>query len=556
LFINQLSTTYHHAKRYKQIIDILIKYGFGYIVEKVGIILPKGIARENLSPDDKTTTAQKVVMMLQELGPTFIKLGQVLSTRPDIIPDVYIKELKRLQDDVTPFSFETVKSQIEEELGFDLSHTFKSFDETPLASASIGQVHRATLTNGQEVVVKVRRPDIDKIITVDLEIILNLTRLVEKHIPETRIYDPVGKVEEFAEAMHKELNFTREGFNIDKFRQNFEGDNTIYVPKVFWEATTQKVLTIEYISGYKITQLNKIAEHGLDTSKIAENGAKAIMKQIFVHGFFHGDPHPGNILIKHDGKIVFIDFGMMGRIDKHTKYKLADLIIGVINKDTEKIVSVLLEQSQTDKDLNPSDIELDIEDLIEQYYGKSLKDVNMSKLLNEVLTIVAKYKIMLPSNFTLLLKSLITIEGVGIELNPDFNIFEVAKPFVKKMLRDRYAPSHLFKEVLSNLGEFNKSLTLIPKLISGLYQRSKTDSIKLDFETRGTEKVLIELNKMINRLVFSMIVASLIIGSSLIIQADIGPFLFNYPFLGILGFVTAGLLGIWLIVSILRTGKI
>lgn len=556
MLLNQLSTTYHHAKRYKQIIDILIKYGFGYIVEKVGIILPRGTTRENLSPDDKTTTAQKVVMMLQELGPTFIKLGQVLSTRPDIIPDVYIKELKRLQDDVTPFSFETVKCQIEEELGCGISDTFKSFDETPLASASIGQVHRAVLINGQEVVVKVRRPDIDKIITVDLEIILNLTRLIERHIPEARIYDPVGKVEEFAEAMHKELDFTREGFNVDRFRQNFEGDNTIYVPKVFWEATTQKVLTIEYIHGFKISQLNKIAEQGLDTSKIAENGARAILKQIFVYGFFHGDPHPGNILIMPDGKIAFIDFGMMGRIDKYTKYKLADLIIGVINKDTGKIVSVLLELSQSDEDLSTSDIELDVEDLIERYYAKTLKDVNMSKLLNEVLTIVAKYKIMLPSNFTLLLKSLITIEGVGIELNPDFNIFEVAKPFVKKLLRDRYAPSHLFKEVLSNLGEFNKSLTLIPKLISGLYQRSKTDSIKLDFETRGTEKVLIELNKMINRLVFSMIVASLIIGSSLIIQADVGPFLFNYPFLGILGFVTAGLLGIWLIVSILRTGKI
>ncbi|NLZ54616.1 MAG: 2-polyprenylphenol 6-hydroxylase [Thermoanaerobacteraceae bacterium] len=556
MLLNQLSTTYHHAKRYKQIIDILIKYGFGYIVEKVGIILPRGTTRENPNPDDKMTTAQKVVMMLQELGPTFIKLGQVLSTRPDIIPDVYIKELKRLQDDVTPFSFETVKCQIEEELGCGISDTFKSLDETPLASASIGQVHRAVLINGQEVVVKVRRPDIDKIITVDLEIILNLTRLIERHIPEARIYDPVGKVEEFAEAMHKELDFTREGFNVDRFRQNFEGDNTIYVPKVFWEATTQKVLTIEYIHGFKISQLNKIAEQGLDTSKIAENGARAILKQIFVYGFFHGDPHPGNILIMPDGKIAFIDFGMMGRIDKYTKYKLADLIIGVINKDTGKIVSVLLELSQSDEDLSTSDIELDVEDLIERYYAKTLKDVNMSKLLNEVLTIVAKYKIMLPSNFTLLLKSLITIEGVGIELNPDFNIFEVAKPFVKKMLMDRYAPAYIFKEALINFREFNKSLTLIPKLISGLYQRSKTDSIKLDFETKGAEKVLIELNKMINRLVFSMIVAALIIGSSLIIQADVGPFLFNYPFLGILGFVTAGLLGIWLIVSILRTGKI
>jgi len=556
LFKNQISTTYHHARRYKQIIDILIKYGFGYIVEKVGIILPISAVRQSAKSDDKLTTAQKVVMMLQELGPTFVKLGQVLSTRPDIIPGEYIKELKRLQDDVAPISFETVKRQIEEELGCSLCDIFLSFDETPLASASIGQVHRAVLTGGQEVVVKVRRPDIEKIIAVDLEIILNLTRLVEKHIPEVRVYDPVAKVEEFAEAMQRELDFTREAINIDRFKQNFEGDNTVYVPKVFWEATSQKVLTIEYIQGYKISQLSEIAEMGLDISKIAEDSANAILKQIFVHGFFHGDPHPGNILIMPSGKIAFIDFGMMGRIDKYTKYKLADLITGVINKDTEKIVNVLLELSQTDNDLKVSDIQLDVGDLIERYYGKILKRINMSQLLNEVLTIVAKYKIMLPSNFAMLLKCLITIEGVVLEIDPDFNFFEAAKPFVKKMIRDRYSPEQLFRKISKNLADFSKSLTLIPKLVISLYQRSKTDSIKLDLETKGVEKVLMELNKMVNRLAFSMIVAALIIGSSLVIQANIGPFLFKYPFLGILGFVTAGLLGIWLIVSILKAGKI
>jgi len=556
LFFNQISTTYHHAKRYKQIIDIVIKYGFGYIVEKIGIILPIGAARQSPNSDDKMTTAQRVVMMLQELGPTFVKLGQVLSTRPDIIPSDYIKELKKLQDDVAPISFGEVKQEIEEELGCSLSDVFKSFDEIPLASASIGQVHKAVLIDGQEVVVKVRRPDIEKVITVDLEIILNLARLVEKHIPETRVYDPVARVEEFAEAMHRELDFTCEAFNIDRFRKNFEGDNTVYVPKVFWEASTQKVLTIEYIQGYKITQSKDIARLGLDIEMIAENSAKAMLKQIFVHGFFHGDPHPGNILIMPDGKIAFVDFGMMGRIDKYTKYQLANLIIGVINKDTQKIVNVLLELSQKDNDIKIADIQLDVEDLIERYYGRTLKAINMSQLLNEVLTIVAKYKIMLPSNFTMLLKSLITIEGVVLELDPDFNFFEIARPFVKKMVLERYAPEHLLKEILRNLVEFNKSLTIIPKLVISLYQRSKTDSIKLDLETKGMEKVLMELNRMINRLVFSMIVAALIIGSSLIIQANIGPFFLNYPFLGILGFVTAGLLGIWLILSILRTGRI
>jgi len=555
LFIIQLSSTYHHAKRYRQIMNVLIKYGFGYIVEKAGIILPRGITRENVDPTGKMTTAQKVVMMLQELGPTFVKLGQVLSTRPDLIPEDYIEELKKLQDNVAPFSFKEAKNQIEEDLGDNTDHIFLSIEEKPLAAASIGQVHRAVLKNGQEVVVKVRRPGIDKIITADLEIMLNLARLAEKHIPEVRIYDPVGKIEEFADAMHKELDFTREGFNIDKFRQNFEGDETIYVPKVFWEATAQKVLTIEYIKGYKVTELDEITNNNLDRKQIAVNGAKAMMKQIFIHGFFHADPHPGNIIIRPDGKIVFIDFGIVGRIDKYTKNKLADLIIGIINKDTKKIIGVLLELSQVEQELNISEIELDVEDLLDRYYGKDLKNIDMSKLLSEVFTIVAKYKIILPSNFTLLLKSLITIEGVGLEIDPDFNIFETAKPFVNKMLRERYNPQHLLKTAVSTLQEFNKSVVLIPKLLNGLYQRTKIDSMKIDFDTRGTSKVISELNKMVNRLVFSLIVASLIIGSSLIIQADVEPFLLHYPLLGVAGFVTAGLLGVWLIASIIRTGR-
>lgn len=555
MFIIQLSSTYHHAKRYRQIMNVLIKYGFGYIVEKAGIILPKGITRENVDPTGKMTTAQKVVMMLQELGPTYVKLGQVLSTRPDLIPEDYIEELKKLQDNVAPFSFKEAKNQIEEDLGANTDQVFLSIEEKPLAAASIGQVHRAVLKNGQEVVVKVRRPGIDKIITADLEIMLNLARLVEKHIPEVRIYDPVGKIEEFADAMHKELDFTREGFNIDKFRQNFEGDETIYVPKVFWEATAQKVLTIEYIKGYKVTELDEITNNNLDRKQIAVNGAKAMMKQIFMHGFFHADPHPGNIIIRPDGKIVFIDFGIVGRIDKYTKNKLADLIIGIINKDTKKIIGVLLELSQVEQELNISEIELDVEDLLDRYYGKDLKNIDMSKLLSEVFAIVAKYKIILPSNFTLLLKSLITIEGVGLELDPDFNIFETAKPFVDKMLRERYNPQHLLKTAVSTLQEFNKSVMLIPKLLNGLYQRTKIDSMKIDFDTRGTSKVISELNKMVNRLVFSLIVASLIIGSSLIIQADVEPFLLHYPLLGVAGFVTAGLLGVWLIASIIRTGR-
>ncbi|GAQ25065.1 ubiquinone biosynthesis protein UbiB [Tepidanaerobacter syntrophicus] len=555
MFKSQISSTYHQAKRYRQIMNVLIKYGFGYLVEKVGIIMPKGFKQKNIDPSGKLTTPQKIVMMLEELGPTFVKLGQVLSTRPDLLPPDYIKELKKLQDNVAPFDFNEAKAEIEEELGGNMRNIFLVIDKEPLAAASIGQVHKAVLKNGDEVVIKIRRPGIEEIVNADLEIMLNLARLVEKHIPEAKIYDPVGKIEEFADAMHKELDFTREGYNIDKFRQNFKDDETIYVPKVYWEATSKKILTLEYIRGYKISELDSASENNLDKRKIAENGARAMMKQIFIHGFFHADPHPGNIIIRPDGKIVFIDFGIVGRIDKYTKDKIADLMIGIINKDVKKITDVLLEISQSEQEPDISKMELDIEDLLDRYYGKELKDVNASELLNEVFIIVAKYKIILPSNFTLLLKAIITIEGVGLELCPDFNIFETAKPFAKRLLRQRYSPEYLAQSAVSTMQEFNKSLMLIPKLINGLYQRTKINSIKIDFDTPGTSKVIIELHKMVNRLVFSLIVAALIIGSSLIIQANVGPFFYNYPLLGVAGFIIAGFLGVWLIISILRTGR-
>ncbi len=558
MILNQINLTYRHAKRLKQIINILIKYGFGHFIEKFGLIIPriKSPKIDDISINEKLDTPQKVVLMLQELGPTFIKLGQLLSTRPDIIPANYIYELKKLQDNVKGFDFGLAKQLIEDELKSNLKEVFLSFEQKPFAAASISQVHRAVLRDGQEVVVKVQRPGIQKIVNVDLEILKGVAALAEKRLPEIRVYDPVGKIEEFADVMRRELDFTMEGWNIEKFQRNFEDDETVYVPKVFWDATTQKILTMEYIDGIKVNRSGEITGMGFNCEEIAEKGAKAVMKQIFIHGFFHGDPHPGNILVRPDGKIAFIDFGMMGRIDKYTKRKLAELITGVVKRDAGKIAYTILDISMTEEDMNVRQFELDIEDLLERYYGRTLRQINMSQLLGELFSLVARYKIALPSNFTLLIKSVITIEGVGRELAPDFDILKVAKPFVQKMMRERYDPKNFIKETLSNITEINRSLILIPKIINMMYERSKHNSVKIDFQTAGSEKIIFELNKMINRLVFSLIAASFIIGSSLVIQSNVGPYVKGIPIFGLLGFTAAGVFGLWLIISILRSGKL
>jgi ubiquinone biosynthesis protein len=558
MFLSQINMTYRHARRYNQIINILIKYGFGHFIEKIGVIIPriKSPTINNISKNEKLTLPRKMVLVLQELGPTFVKFGQLLSTRPDIIPEDYIRELKTLQDNVRGFDFVLVKRLIEDELKSDMGEVFSSFEQKPLAAASISQVHRAVLKNGRQVVVKVQRPGIRKIVETDLEILKGIAVLAEKRLPEIRIYDPVGKIEEFADAMQRELDFTMEGWNIEKFYRNFEDDETIYVPNIIWDATTRKILTMEYIDGIKVDRPKEITRMGLNCEEIAVNGAKSVMKQIFVHGFFHGDPHPGNILVRSDGKIAFIDFGMMGRIDKYTKYKLAELITGVVRRDAGKIAGTILEISDAEEHADIKHFELDIGDLVERYYGRTLKQINMSQLLSELFTLIVRYKIALPSNFTLLIKSLITIEGVGRELAPDFDIVKVAKPFAQKMMRERFDPKHVTKEIVSNIIELNKSLILVPKIINILYERSKHNSVQVDFQATGSKKIIFELNKMINRLVFSLMVASIIIGSSLIIQSNVGPHVRDIPIFGLLGFIASGVLGLWLIISILRSGKL
>jgi len=551
--------TYQHIKRYRQIVNIFIKYGFGYLMDKIGIIniLPAGkMLYKNKLDYKKLTTPQKVKLMLEELGPTFIKLGQILSIRPDIIPREYILELEKLQDNVPGYDYEKVKTQIEKELECSIDDVFLSFEKEPFAAASIAQVHRAVLKNGQDVVVKVQRPNISGIIKTDLEILGHMAKLIEKHIPESQLYDPVGIVQEFAEAVKRELNFVGEAWNIERFRRNFKEDNTIYVPKVFWDLTSQKVITIEYVKGIKVDQPKELSEYGVSRKQIAATIARALMKQIFIHGFFHGDPHPGNILLKPDGRIVFIDFGMMGRIDEETKFKMVDLILGVINKDTEKITKTLLEIGAVSKNTDVKKLKLDVENILERYYGKSLKQIKLSELINEMLNITSKYKVKLPSNFTLLCKSIITIEGICRKLDPEFNIITTSKPFVKQLLEERYNLRNLMKMVNETLLELKEVSKTIPKLVKEVYQKIKQDNIKIDFEYKGVEKAVFELNKMVNRLVFSMIISSIIIGSSLIIQAKLGPYMYNVPLLGIFGFLVAGLLGVGLAISIWRSGKI
>jgi ubiquinone biosynthesis protein len=494
--------------------------------------------------------------MLEELGPTFIKFGQMLSIRPDLIPLELCKELEKLQDKVPPFSNEKVEKQIFDEFKKPLNAIFNTFSSSPVAAASLAQVHLAELKTGEKVVVKVQRPGLKKIITADLNILSVLAQLMEKYIEETRLYNLPEIVNELKKALLKEIDFNTEARNIDKFRRNFKSDDSVYILKVFHDLSTKKVLTMEQIEGIKVSKVEEIEKAGLDRKQIAINGMDAILKQIFTYGFFHADPHPGNIFILKDKRIAFIDFGMVGRIDEETKIQLSNILTAVIRQDVPGIIDSFISMGTIDEVVSFKKLSLDLTDLVESYYEIPLKELKMDKVLPDILNVISENKIKIPSDLFLLSRALITIEGVGKKLYPDFDAVTRTKPFVTKLIRQKYSPKMIAREIRGLARELYRFTRILPKDLTLIFNKIKKGKLKIEFEHRGLENLIFEMDKVSNRIAFSVVIAALIIGSSIVIQVDKGPLLFDLPVLGLIGFLFAGAMALWLAIAILRSGKL
>jgi ubiquinone biosynthesis protein len=561
MVFSRLKRGYKNINRLRQIINILIEYGFDYFVKQLGLIkLPtksEKILKLKPSKIDQTPLPMRVRLTLEELGPTFVKLGQILSTRPDIIPLKYIKELEKLQDEVPPYSYDLVVQMVQKELGANVSELFQSFDEKPFAAASLGQAHKAILKEDKvKVVVKVQRPDMEKIIETDLDILFQLARLTERYIPESRLYDPVGVAEEFAKTIRMELDYGTEGRNAERFRKNFKEDKTVYVPKVYWGLSSKCILTMEYIEGIKINHLKELDKAGYNRKKLAENGAKAFMKQMLIDGFFHADPHPGNILVMENEIIGFMDFGMMGKIDKESREKYIDLLIAVLEYDSNKILAGMLELGFTSQEtIDTRSLKMDIADILDQYYDKTLKEIKLGEFITHLVQISIKYHIKMPAELALLGKSLLTIEGIGLTLDPDFNLTEIAKPYVKNIVLERKSPQRLLLKLSNDLSEFYNLMFLIPKQLSKTLKKMEEGIFKLELQHRGLENLINALDKATNRLSYSLILVAIIIGSSLIMQTEKGPQFMGFPVIGVIGFLISGILGLGLVIMILRSGK-
>ncbi len=561
LLMLNLKQNYKNLKRAKEILFVLSKHGLSYFFNLSAIeryfklgknFFVKKTKKEKIK---RLTLAQRARMACEELGPTFVKLGQILSTRPDLISREFIEEFSKLQDKVPPFSFSEVKEIFQKELGKSISDVFIEFDERPVASASLSQVHKAKLPSGEYVAVKVQRPNIEEYIKSDISILLDLAKFMDKRMINGHIYQPIEIVKEFSKSIKRELDFISEGRNIDKFRVNFKNSETVHIPKVYWQLTTSRILTMEYIVGLKVSDIDNSHDFQYDKKLISARGADMMLKQIFVDGFFHGDPHPGNIFIMKNNIIALLDFGMVGRVEESTMVNMASLLIATIGNDADKIIKVLEQMEIIGPEISAKELKIEIKDFIDKYYGVPLKQLEISVIMEEILEIMIHHQIKIPSDLALLVKSLVTIEGIGRELDPDFDMVAHTKPFARQLISRRYSLSNLWNRGSESFREFLNFFEVFPKDFLWLIKNLRKGELNIGFQHKGLDKLIYEINRSSNRLSFSMIIAALIIGSSMILGQPIGPYIFGYPAVGIIGYLFASFLGLFLIISILRSGR-
>ena len=550
-----------NLKRTRTIFAILAKYGLGHLLDALHVsdyLLAAKVmlGRRRGQEIERLSQQLRLRLALEELGPTFIKLGQLLSTRPDLIPADYAEELGKLQDQVTPIAFAPIAAQIERALQQPLDALYASIDETPLAAGSIAQVHRARLHGGEAVVVKVRRPGIESIIETDLDILATLAAMIEKHDPTLGHYDLGGVVRELRRVLRNEINLTHEGQIIKRFATYFAKDLTVRLPLVYAERTAAAVLTLEYIDGIKVSDRETLLQKGYNPQQIAHNGAEFFLKQVLDFGIFHGDPHPGNFFILEGGVICMLDFGMVGHLSEEVRDYLVNLLLAVLGRDPERIVSLLAEWGDLPDEVNLANLRHDLAFFIDNYYDLPLHEINTGRLLHEFFEILSLYRIRFSPDLMLLAKALVTIEGIGRRLDPDFNMFVHLQPFMDKIVREKVGPAHLGKEAARMALSFATLFKNLPRDLQAFINRLNHNRFKIDLEHRGFDRLINDLDRSSNRISFSMLIAALIIGSSLIMQTEKGPLLFGFPALGFLGYSIAGFLGLWLAIAILRSGRL
>jgi ubiquinone biosynthesis protein len=560
--ITTSGTAPRQLRRLREIVTVLVRYGFVEVVGRLHLAPYLALGRRVLFPWRRReaeagalTRPQRLRLALQDLGPTFIKFGQALSLRADVLSPELVRELARLQDEVPPLAPGQAVAAVEAELGAPLNQIFSRFDRDPLAAASIAQVHRATLISGEEVAVKVRRPAIAAVIESDLAVLGQIARLAERYMTDADLYRPSDLVGQFARSIRRELDLAREGRMIDRFRQNFAGDPTVRFPEVYWNYTTLGVLTLEYMPGIKVSDAVS-AVPGFDAPLIARRGAEAVLKQVLLHGLFHADPHPANIFVLPDNVICFLDFGNTGRLERPMRETLAALLESIVRQDAGRLADGLLAIGRPLGEVNTQEFRQDVVDILDTYGSMKLRDLSISELLRDAFALMARHRLQFPVDLLLLIKAFLTIESIGRQLDPSFKLADHARPLVERVLRERLTPS----AIAARFGELGHeavgALQAVPRDLVEIVRKARAGRLQIQFVHRNLEHFVQEMDRSSNRLSFAVVIAALIVGSSYIFQANAGPHIFGYPALGLGGYLVATFLGAWLAIGILRSGRL
>lgn len=545
--------------RLHQIATVMIRYGWGDLVRVLGIsgVLERAgrvLHWRSTNEISQLDAPVRIRRALEELGPTFVKLGQLLATRVDMFPPHWIIEFEKLHSQVPAVPFELLHPYLVAAIKGEPGDVFASFDPVPMAAASIAQVHRATLKDGTAVVVKIRRPGIEDVIRADLRIMHHAARLLESEIPDSRRYDPVQIVLQFQRSLTRELDLAKEARNIDQFARDFADDPLVQIPRVYWEYTNNLVNVQEQIIGMSGVAPDKLRERGLDPRLLAERGANTVLRMVLEHGYFHADPHPGNVLFLPENRIGLIDFGMVGMLTHTRRNQIVDLLHALTCMDEQALLQVLLDWSG-ESVVNEDRLGYDVAELLQSYDDLQLKDVKIGPLLNDITALMRHNDLVLPSDLTLLFKTLITLEGLGQQLDPEFHMIDHVTPFVERIIHQRYTPQALWERGRKSVRETLEVLADVPRDVRHLLRDMRRGRVKIDLDLKRLDAFGHQLDRSSNRLTMGILTASLVIGSSIIMTVEGGPKLFGLPFFGLVGFLIAFFNSLWIIFSIWRSGK-
>ena len=547
--------------RLQEIAGVLIRYGFGDMVRRIGMSAALERTGRMLHWDDPEAMAymappERVRCAMQDLGPTFVKLGQVMATRVDLLTPEWTTELGKLQNAVPALPFAQVRPQLVEDLGADPEAVFERLEETPLAAASLAQTHRAWLADGSAVVLKVRRPGIRDTVEADLRLMARLAEIVEERAPDLRRYHPAEVVQQFSASLRRELDFAAEGRNAERIAANFAGHDEVVVPRVYWEWTSERLNVQECLQGIAGTDLAAVDAAGLDRAQLAATGADIVLKMVLEDGFFHADPHPGNIFYLPDGRIGVIDFGMVGRVSEQRRFQIVQLLHGLVERESAPVADVLMEWGEGGGEVDEARLQADVGAFVDQYRGVPLKDLHMGLMLTDVTTILRDNGLSLPPDLALMIKAFLTLEGMGRQLDPDFDMAGAARPFLQRVVLQRYSPRTLLKRGRRTALDAMELVGDLPRELRRLLRTARRGRLHMQVEVTSLKAFGEQVDRAADRLTMGVITAALVVGSSIVMNSAGGGVSSRWLLaLGVLGFVGAGLIGLWILLSIWRSGR-